>query len=102
MNPLLQALLEVEPVDAAVRWPDPPDLRAQVIADALLASPVAARQYAAVLRVALDRADHIGELVTELYRAGAAAGQHDASEAGGLLWGLADAITASLAAEATR
>jgi hypothetical protein len=102
MNDLLLALLEVPPVDAAVRWPDPPDLRAQVIADALLASPTAARQYAAALRVALDRAGDIRELATELYRAGAVFGQHDASEAAGLLWQLGDAITACLAAEATR
>jgi hypothetical protein len=99
MNDLLLALLEVPPVDVAVRWPDPPDLRAEVMSSALLASPLAARQYVAALHVALDRADTLDAVVTELYAAGAVFGQHGASEAAGLLWALADAIRASLDTE---
>jgi AmiR/NasT family two-component response regulator len=80
----------------AVRWPDPTDLRAEVVATALIASPVATRQYIEALKLALDRAHSSDELVGELYQAGVIAGQKRAAEAAGLLWSTADAIRASL------
>jgi hypothetical protein len=79
-----------------VRWPDPTDLRAEVMAAALIASPVATRQYVEGLKLALDRSSTIDELLDELYRAGICFAQHHASEAGGLLLDLAGAIGDSL------
>jgi hypothetical protein len=87
-------VLDLEKVP--IRWPDPADLRAEVMANALIASPVASRQYIAALKLALDRAHTIDELITELYQAGVTFGQNGAGEAGGLLWALADAIGDSL------
>jgi hypothetical protein len=80
-----------------VRWPDPTDLRAEVMAAALIASPVATRQYVEGLKLALDRSSTIDELLDELYRAGIFFCQHQAgAEAGGLLLDLAGAIGDSL------
>jgi hypothetical protein len=67
------------------------------MANALIASPVASRQYVKALNAALDRAVSIDELITRLYEEGASHGQHGAPEAAGLLWSLADAIKDSLA-----
>jgi hypothetical protein len=94
-NELLRALAEVPPV-GPVRWPDGPDLRAEVMAAGLLASPAGGRTFAGVLRLALDRADTLAALAGELYAAGAYLGQHDEPEAAALVWDLADAVTAAL------
>jgi hypothetical protein len=67
------------------------------MANALIASPVATRQYIQALKVALDVARTSDELVTELYHAGVTFGQNGAPEAAGLLWSLADAVRDSLA-----
>jgi hypothetical protein len=102
MNELLQALHDLPPVEAPVRWPDGPDLPAEVMANALLASPVGGRQYVEALRLCLDRSDTISDLVAELYTAGAYFGAHGGEECAALLWSLADAITASLDQEVDR
>jgi hypothetical protein len=79
-----------------IRWPDPGDLRSEVLAGALIASPVATRQYIGGLKLALDRSATIDQLLDELYRAGIHFAQHHAAEAGGLLLDLAGAIGDSL------
>ena len=95
--------LPAEFLDVPVRWPDGGDLMGEVMANALLASPVAARQYIDGLKVALDHAASADELVHELYRAGAQFGQHSGgSEAGGLLWSTAGALADSLLEEVAR
>jgi hypothetical protein len=94
-NELLQALADLAPAQP-VRWPDGPDLRAEVIANALLASPVATRQYVEVLGACLDRVEALDDLAAELYQAGAWFGGHGGGEVAGLLWQLADAIADSL------
>jgi hypothetical protein len=66
------------------------------MAPALIASPVACRQYIDGLKLALDRATTCDELVTALYETGAYFGAHGGPEAAGLLWTLADAVRDSL------
>jgi hypothetical protein len=63
------------------------------MADALIASPVATRQYLDGLRTALDRAgDSLDQLVTELVRVAVHLGQHRSPEPAGLLLSLSDAV----------
>jgi hypothetical protein len=95
MNELLQALADLAPVKP-VRWPDGPDLKAEVIAAALIASPTATRQFIDTLAACLDANNTLDDLAAGLYQAGAYMGQHGGEEVAGLLWQLADAITASL------
>jgi hypothetical protein len=72
------------------------------MADALIASPVATRQYIDGLKAALDQAATTDELVGQLYATGARLGQHGAVEAAGLLWSLAGAVYDSLLEEVAR
>jgi hypothetical protein len=67
------------------------------MANALIASPIASRQFVGALNLALDRARTIDEAITELYQVGATLGQNGAPEAAGLCWSTADAIRDSLA-----
>jgi hypothetical protein len=98
-NELLQALLDTPPVDAAIRWHDGTDLRAETIALAVMAEPTAGRQYLEALRLCLERSESLDELGGQLYYAGTYFGAHGGAEAAALLWSLADAITASLSQE---
>jgi hypothetical protein len=66
MNDLLQALLDLPPVDAPVPWPDPPDLNAEYITVVLMASPVAGQRIKAAIEVLLDRARTLDDLIEAL------------------------------------
>jgi hypothetical protein len=89
MNELLEALAELAPAEP-VRWPDAADLRAEVIAGALVASPAATRAYIETVAGCLDRAEDLDSLAGELYTAGAYCGGHGGGELAGLLFQLAD------------
>jgi hypothetical protein len=52
--------------DQAVRWPDPPDIGAELVATLLLASPRTAARVRRTLRVLVERADTLTELVDGL------------------------------------
>jgi hypothetical protein len=91
MNELLQALAEVPTVEAPIRWPDPPDVAAVLFASVLTASPLAARQFRAIVRAVVDEAGSADEVVHLLYEAGAYAGGHGAAECAAMLWEVADA-----------
>jgi hypothetical protein len=84
---------------AAIRWPDPGDLRSEALAPALIASPSATRLYIDLLKAVLDNCDTCEQTVTELYRAAVIAGQSrnaDGPEVAGYLAALADALRDSL------
>jgi hypothetical protein len=64
-----------------------------VIVAALVASPVATRQYVETLPVCLDRAQTLKALIAMLYQAGAYMGSHGGAEVVGLLWQLTKTYT---------
>jgi hypothetical protein len=85
-----------EYVSVPVVWPAPTDLSAEVMANALLATPVASRQYVRGLERALNESTTTDELITALYETGAYFGGHGAPEAAGLLWDTAAAVQDSV------
>jgi hypothetical protein len=48
---------------SAVRWPDPPDVHAELVAVLLLASPETAARVVATLQVLLEQAEGLGEFL---------------------------------------
>ena len=50
----------------AVRWPDPPDIHAELLAVLLLASPETTQRVVVTLQVLLEQADGLGEFLVRL------------------------------------
>jgi hypothetical protein len=96
MNELLQALRDLPPVEQPIRWPDPIAAEDELTAIALVASPQAARAFAAMVRVVLEHADSLDDVARLLYEAGAYAGGRGAAEVAGMCWDAADAVRAEV------
>lgn len=91
MNKLLEALWELEAPATAILWPDPPDLKSQLVASVLVLSPRASRLAVGALEVALAEGS-LDDAITRLYELGAQWGQRGEHEAAGGCWELADVI----------
>jgi hypothetical protein len=79
-----------------IRWPDPADPAAELIAAVLLASPVAADQFLATRAVVFEHARSLHDRVRLLFEAGAYCGGRGAPEVAGLLWDEADRVRAEV------
>jgi len=66
VNELLQALAEVPPVEAPVRWPDPPDVDAEYVAAVLTSSPEAGQRIRATVETLAASAGGLGDFVAAL------------------------------------
>jgi hypothetical protein len=94
MNELLQALRDLPTVERPIRWPDPIDVTDELTAIAVTASPEAARQFVAMVRVVLEHADSLEDVARLRFEAGAYAGGRGAGEVAAMLWDAADAARA--------
>jgi hypothetical protein len=65
MNELLEVLAELAPLEAPLRWPDPPDIDAEYVAALLVASPAVSARIRATVEVLLERGS-LRELVDAL------------------------------------
>jgi hypothetical protein len=64
----------------AVRWPDPPDIHAELVAILLTASPPTADRVVETLRILVDDADTLTQLVDRLDVMAIRFGQDDDTE----------------------
>jgi hypothetical protein len=66
VNELLRALFDVPVVDVPVRWPDPPDVDAELVAAVLTSSPEAGQRIRVAVETLLESAGGLGEFVAAL------------------------------------
>jgi hypothetical protein len=75
-----------------VRWPDPPDVHAELVAVLLLASPPTAERVVVTLRVLVEQAEGLGEFLARLDSIGVRFGQDGDGETCAALLGIGDVL----------
>jgi hypothetical protein len=95
MTELLEVLADLAPA-GPIRWPDPIGAEDELTAIAVVASPEAARCFAAMMRVVLEHAESLEDVARLAYEAGAYAGGRGAGEVAAMLWDAADAVRAEV------